>query len=245
MPSTPGQHLMPTLCASAPSRHPQAALLRRRRPSPPTIVRSGAALLRVHAVVADHRPAGCWRAKHRRAALPSSNSSETEAAVLGAAVPRQDYRQRRRCLLGSLARSKLASGRWWPAFATSRGGRYFIYRPPPGTRQPPDPDPAVRIKQEALDAIARSERRAPAPLRRPRRRPPAINGITRACCASHAVQPEAPPPQRRHAMCFVSSFFLLTAWTRPGYDSPRRRRLATSTAGAAAAAAAAQRFVTA
>ena len=132
MPSTPGQHLMPTLCASAPSRHPQAALLRRRRPSPPTIVRSGAALLRVHAVVADHRPAGCWRAKHRRAALPSSNSSETEAAVLGAAVPRQDYRQRRRCLLGSLARSQLASGRWWPAFATSRGGRYFIRRPPPG-----------------------------------------------------------------------------------------------------------------
>ena len=121
MPSTPGQHLMPTLCASAPSRHPQAALLRRRRPSPPTIVRSGAALLRVHAVVADHRPAGCWRAKHRRAALPSSNSSETEAAVLGAAVPRQDYRQRRRCLLGSLARSQLASGRWWPAFTTSRG----------------------------------------------------------------------------------------------------------------------------
>ena len=118
MPSTPGQHLMPTLCASAPSRHPQAALLRRRRPSPPTIVRSGAALLRVHAVVADHRPAGCWRAKHRRAALPSSNSSETEAAVLGAAVPRQDYRQRRRCLLGSLARSQLASGRWWA------GGRH-------------------------------------------------------------------------------------------------------------------------
>jgi len=27
------------------------------------------------------------------------------------------------------------------------------------------------------------------------------------------------------ALCFVSSFFLLTAWTRPGYDSPRRRRL--------------------
>ena len=203
MPSTPGQHLMPTLCASAPSRHPQAALLRRRRPSPPTIVRSGAALLRVHAVVADHRPAGCWRAKHRRAALPSSNSSETEAAVLGAAVPRQDYRQRRRCLLGSLARSQLASGRWWPAFATSRGGRYFIYRPPPGTPQPPDLDPAVRIKQEAPDAMTRSERRTPAPLRRPRRRPPAISGVTRTRWASHAVQPEAPPPQRRHAVLRV------------------------------------------
>ena len=244
MPSTPGQHLMPTLCASAPSRHPQAALLRRRRPLPPTIVRSGAALLRVHAVVADHRPTGCLRAKHRRAALPSSNSSETEAAVLGAAVPRQDYRQRRRCLLGSLARSQLASGRWWPAFATSRGGRYFIYRPPPGTRQPPDPDPAVRIKQEAPDAMTRSERRTPAPLRRPRRRPPAISGVTRTRWASHAVQPEAPPPQRRRVVLRVK-FFLLTAWTRPGYDSPRRRRLATSTAGAAATAAAAQRCVTA
>jgi len=92
--------------------------------------------------------------------------------------------------------------------------------------------------------MTRSERRTPAPLRRPRRRPPAISGVTRTRWASHAVQPEAPPPQRRLVVLRVK-FFLLTAWTRPGYDSPRRRRLATSTAGAAAAAAAAQRCVTA
>ena len=244
MPSTPGQHLMPTLCASAPSRHPQAALLRRRRPSPPTIVRSGAALLRVHAVVADHRPAGCWRAKHRRAALPSSNSSETEAAVLGAAVPRQDYRQRRRCLLGSLARSQLASGRWWPAFATSRGGRYFIYRPPRarGSHR-------IRILRSGLS------KRHPTPSREAsaalQRRFAVLAAALRRSAASRAhAGLRMPFNLKLHlpnvaALCYVSSFFLLTAWTRPGYDSPRRRRLATSTAGAAAAAAAAQRCVSA
>ena len=153
----------------------------------------------------------------------------------GADVPRQDYRQHRRCLLGSLARSRLTAG---------GGGRHsqrpgvdgISFTVHPWARD----SHRIQILRSGLSkrhSTPSHEASAALQLR--------FAGLAAALRRSTASRANAalrmPFNLKLHlpnvaALCYVSSFFLLTAWTRPGYDSPHRRRLAPSAAGAAAAA---------
>jgi hypothetical protein len=207
------RHLMPTLCA--PSRHPQrcfAGVAPRRRPwfGPPQRYLECTPWLPTTTRQADGARA------RRTAELPALTASNGSDRGCGARCRRR--RRRRWSAMPGLPRRRSEGDALFPARSPASGspacgvGRHS-QRPglhgvhsisftvhPLGTWRPSDPYPTVRIKQETHDAIMLSERRRsapaphrplqPVPLRRPRRRPPASTGVTRASAGEHSVHLE-------------------------------------------------------